>query len=70
MDWKLVDECKHEWTDYYEDGQCGTPYCKWTELHCRKCGVFVTTCGCHFMDQRDGWSQKRRTRHASKDHQL
>jgi len=58
--WKKVSTCKHEWSPtYYDSGSCGTPYCSWTELRCKKCGVYLTDCGCHAWYSWSGWPTKR-----------
>jgi len=54
MNWKRVNRCKHDWTDYCKTGPCATPYCSYTELHCRKCGVYRTECGCEFENGMSG----------------
>ena len=48
MDWKIIDKCDHEWSDYYDTGPCETQYCIWTENHCKKCGVYRVHCGCGY----------------------
>lgn len=48
MNWKKVNRCKHDWTEYYDSGSCATPYCTWREIHCRKCRVYKVECKCGF----------------------
>jgi len=50
--------CKHKnlYPNYLVTGRCATPYCEWKEVHCKDCGMFIITCGCHFMDYISGWS--------------
>jgi hypothetical protein len=58
--WDKVDNCQHEFYDnYYKYIPCGTPYCGGKELHCKKCGVYISTCGCGSSDGLSGWSYKR-----------
>lgn len=54
MNWEKINNCEHEWTDYYKTGPCDTPYCSYRELHCRKCGVYHTECGCGFENAMSG----------------
>lgn len=53
-------ECEHDFTEYYDCGQCGTYYCEWSESHCRKCHRFIVRCGCGFETGDDGWPRHRR----------
>ena len=58
INWEKVYDCKHEnhYSNYYAGGGCATPYCDWSEYHCRDCGVFIMECGCGFMNGISGWS--------------
>lgn len=59
--WKKVEACNHEWSDsYYASVSCGTPYCDGEDLHCVKCGVYKTTCGCGCYNELSGWPYGRR----------
>ena len=49
MNWDKINNCEHEWNNYFDVGRCSTPYCSWSETHCKKCGVFEIKCGCGFM---------------------
>jgi hypothetical protein len=53
--------CKHInlYPNHLVTGRCSTPYCNWQEVHCKDCGMFITTCGCHYMDSISGWSELR-----------
>jgi len=58
--WKKVNNCVHEWgSDYYVSGSCDTPYCNWTEVKCKKCKVYHTSCPCGFNIGESGWSYRR-----------
>ena len=59
--WEQVCDCDHEdlYPDYDDDVSCGTPYCSGLETHCRKCGVFIVSCGCGFLSSFSGWPEKR-----------
>lgn len=47
--WSTIAVCQHEWTDYYDSGNCpGAEGCTWHEQHCRKCGIYSRNCGCGF----------------------
>ena len=59
MNWDKIHKCKHKWTDYLDNGSCGTPHCYWTESHCRKCGIYVTECGCGSMNGMSGEPYKK-----------
>ena len=56
--WERALECEHkdeDLTDHMVYISCPTPYCSGYEVHCRKCGAFITSCGCHFNDGVSGW---------------
>lgn len=57
--WDKVEKCEHELGEYSDGGACWTPYCSWSEYRCKKCGVYVTSCGCHFEDGMSGWPRRR-----------
>lgn len=58
--WKKVHKCKHEPTsNYLKYIYCDTPYCSCHEWHCRKCGVYISECGCGCNNGMSGWSEKR-----------
>jgi len=58
--WDKVLKCKHEPTNnYLADFTCETPYCEATEYHCKKCGAYITECGCGFNNGISGWSHSR-----------
>ncbi len=58
--WDKVNQCNHEPTqNYLEHIGCGTPYCRGQEWHCKKCGVYITECGCGFLNGMSGWSNQR-----------
>lgn len=59
--WDRVEKCKHEReSDYYETGNCDTPYCGWSETHCLDCGVYIMKCNCGFCNGMGGWPHSRR----------
>ena len=59
--WDTVEKCDHDnLTDHFDTFTCsGAYYCDGQEVHCRDCGVFITTCGCGFNNGESGWSRKR-----------
>ena len=58
--WQKVRRCKHEISPtYYEDTYCGSLFCKGGEVHCLKCGVYITHCDCFSCDGMSGWPGKR-----------
>lgn len=57
--WEQISACQHDWSDYYDSGNCATPYCEWHETRCRKCGIYSRTCGCGFEAGLSGEPRKR-----------
>jgi len=57
--WDKVEKCKHDYSDYFKFVSCETPYCGGQEERCRKCGVYISDCGCHCVAGKSGWSSKR-----------
>lgn len=55
--------CDHSeiFPNYLAFSRCATPYCEIEEVHCRRCGAFVSTCGCHSNDGFSGWPLARYT---------
>lgn len=62
MNWKKVNRCKHEWTQYHDGGDCAIPLCKWTESYCGKCRVYEVKCLCGFESGMSGEPRKRAMR--------
>jgi len=57
--WEKINNCEHEWTDYFDGGVCATPYCSWSETHCKICGIYKMKCGCGFMNGLSGEPYKK-----------
>jgi len=58
--WKKVYRCKHKLsTEYYREWPCETLFCIVHEVHCLKCGVYITHCDCYANDTMSGWPSKR-----------
>lgn len=58
--WKKVEMCHHEINpNYCVHIICDTLFCSGREVHCLKCGVFITHCDCFANDGMSGWSGKR-----------
>jgi hypothetical protein len=65
--WKKVDECQHELSpDYYVYIHCDTLFCSGREVHCLKCGVYISHCDCFSNDGMSGWPDKRHRTEARK----
>ncbi len=60
--------CQHKnlYPDYLVSFGCATPYCNGSEVHCRDCGAYISSCGCGSQNGIDGWSWKRRRRFQEK----
>lgn len=55
-------KCEHkdEWlSNYYATVSCWTPYCGGHEIHCMRCGRFITFCLCGANNGESGWSSQR-----------
>jgi hypothetical protein len=58
--WKRVEGCHHEINpNYCVSIPCDTLFCSGREVHCLKCGVYITHCDCFSNDGMSGWSDKR-----------
>lgn len=57
--WNEIACCRHEWSDYFDSGNCATPYCEWTEQRCLKCGIYSRSCRCGFEAGLSGEPRKR-----------
>jgi len=68
--WNKVMKCEHKWGEYYDGGSCETPYCGWSEVRCKKCGVYKVSCGCGYNNGYDGWPKRRRDKWYKKKHSL
>lgn len=65
--WSRVRKCKHEISpDYYVYVPCGSLFCNGGEVHCLKCGVYITHCDCFSCDGMSGWPTKRHQTEARK----
>ena len=52
---------KHEFYDsFHETINCSTEYCFGSVAHCKKCGWYISECGCGFHDGADTVSPKQR----------
>lgn len=61
--WIKVHNCNHKnITNYSSLITCGTDYCSGDEIHCRDCGIYITTCQCGYNEGMSGWSNLRRRR--------
>jgi len=60
--WEKVLQCSHKnlYLDYFAYIHCSTPYCDGDEVHCKDCGVFISSCGCMCNNDMSGWSNARR----------
>jgi hypothetical protein len=60
--WKRVRGCQHEINpNYCVHFRCDTLFCSGREVHCLKCGVFISHCDCFANDGMSGWPHKRYT---------
>lgn len=57
--WEQIAACQHQWSDYYDSGNCATPYCQWREQRCRLCGIYSRSCDCGFEAGLSGEPRKR-----------
>jgi hypothetical protein len=58
--WDKVNNCQHEFYDNYcVYLPCDTPYCSGYEVHCKKCGVYISKCNCGYNNGMSGWPYKR-----------
>ena len=66
--WDKALKCEHKnlYPDYLEYINCSTPYCSGSEVHCKSCGVFISSCKCMCNNWMDGWSMSRRRAHEQK----
>lgn len=58
--WDKVCKCDHSdlYPDYLELATCFT--CEHgTVVHCRKCGVYITSCDCGWLNYMSGWPPSR-----------
>ena len=61
--WEKAEKCNHEnLTEHFVMVYCETPFCNGYEIHCKDCGVYISRCGCGYMNGIDGWSQRRRAK--------
>jgi len=61
--WEKVHNCQHEfYDDYYGYINCDMAYLgsNASESHCKKCGVYISECGCGCSNGMSGWSAERR----------
>jgi hypothetical protein len=67
--WRRVEACPHDFTDYSASGYCGgAEGCSgWSEDHCRKCGVYITSCPCGCSLEWNTTSHKQRAALAKAD---
>ena len=65
--WDRVHKCKHEINpNYCEPIYCDTLFCRGVEVHCMKCGVYISHCDCFANDGMSGWPTKRWNVHRRK----
>jgi hypothetical protein len=58
--WDRVETCHHELSsDYYVYIPCSTLFCSGKEVHCLKCGVYISHCDCFYNDGMSGWPMSR-----------
>ncbi len=59
--WEKVLSCEHKnlYPDYLYSFSCETPYCHGSEVHCKDCNAFITSCGCGYNNGVSGWSLQR-----------
>ena len=57
--WERVVTCKHEWSrSYFVSWTCMVELCYGHEVHCTKCGVYESSCGCGCCNGQSGCSNK------------
>jgi hypothetical protein len=54
-----VVECNHEESSYHDSGACFTPDCRWSEMRCAKCKVYITMCPCGSENYWSGEPRKK-----------
>lgn len=64
--WDRVHACAHTDEDRSKTHskllRCPTPGCSGSESRCLACGVYISRCGCGYLDGMDGWPDSKRSK--------